>query len=54
VPGSYPNQLIIPNAGITNCVIENLPAGTYYFVVVAYDASGLESPHSAVVSTTLG
>jgi hypothetical protein len=53
-PGSYPNQLQIPNAGITSCVIENLPAGTYYFVAIAYDAVGLESAPSAAVSKTIG
>ena len=51
-PGSYSQQLQIPNPGITSCVIENLPAGTYYFVVIAYDSGDLESEHSAVVSTT--
>lgn len=53
-PGSYPNQLQIPNPGITSCVIENLPAGTYYFVAIAYDAGGLESAPSAAVSKTIG
>lgn len=53
-PGSYPNQLQIPNAGVTSCVIENLPAGTYHFVAIAYDASGLESAPSAAVSKTIG
>jgi hypothetical protein len=53
-PGSYPNQLQIPNAGITSCVIENLPAGTYHFVVIAYDSAGLQSEPSAVVSMVVG
>jgi hypothetical protein len=53
-PGSYPNLLQIPNPGITSCVIENLPAGTYYFVATAYDASGSESEYSAVVSKPIG
>jgi Putative Ig domain len=52
-PGSYPNQLQIANPGITSCVIENLPPGTYYFVATAYDSAGLESEHSAVVSKTI-
>ena len=52
-PGSYRNQLQIGNPGITSCVIEKLPAGTYYFVVIAYDAGGLESGNSAVVSKTI-
>jgi hypothetical protein len=52
-PGSYPNQLVIANPGITSCVIENLPAGTYFFVAVAYDSAGLESERSAPVSKTI-
>jgi hypothetical protein len=52
-PGSYPNQLEIGNPGITSCVIENLPPGTYYFVATAYDAGGVESGNSAVVSKTI-
>jgi hypothetical protein len=53
-PGSYPNLLQIPNPGITSCVIENLPAGTYYFVATAYDSNGSESEYSAVVSKPIG
>jgi hypothetical protein len=53
-PGSYPNQLQIPNPGITSCVIENLPAGTYYFVATAYDSDGRESEYSGVVTKTIG
>ena len=49
-PGNYPNTRQIANAGVTTAVIENLPAGTYYFVVTAYDTSGGESEFSAVVS----
>ena len=53
-PGSYTSQLQIPNPGITSCVIENLPPGTYYFVAIAYDSVGLESAPSAAVSKTIG
>lgn len=53
-PGSYPSQLQIPNPGITSCVIENLPAGTYYFVATAYDSDGRESEYSGVVTKTIG
>jgi hypothetical protein len=52
--GSYPNQVQIPNPGVTTCVIENLPPGTYYFVATAYDANGNESGYSAVVTKTIG
>jgi putative Ig domain-containing protein len=53
-PGSYPNQVQIANPGITSCVIENLPAGTYYFVATAYDSAGHESNFSGVVTKTIG
>src|SRR5688572_222315 len=52
-PGSYTQQLQIPNPGITSCVVENLPPGTYYFVAIAYDSGGLESAPSAVVSKNI-
>jgi hypothetical protein len=52
-PGSYPNQVQLPNPGITTCVIENLPRGTYYFVATSYDTSGSESQYSAVVTKTI-
>ena len=51
--GSFPNQVQISNPGITSCVIENLPAGTYYFVATAYDSNGNESGPSAVISKTI-
>ena len=54
VPGSYPNQVQIPNPGINSCVIENLPAGTYFFVATAYDSSGQEREYSGVVYKTIG
>ena len=53
-PGSLSNQVQIPNPGITSCVVENLPPGTYYFVAIAYDSLGLESAPSATVSKTIG
>lgn len=51
--GSYPNVVQIANPGITTLVVENLPAGTYYFVATAYDANGGESQFSGVVSKTI-
>lgn len=34
---------------ITNYTVSNLPAGSYYFTVSAYDIEGLESGFSSVV-----
>jgi hypothetical protein len=44
----------VPTPGLTNYVIDNLPAGTYYFSITSYTAAGAESAASAVISTTLG
>lgn len=51
--GSYPNQLTIPNGGLTSAVLENLPPATYYFVISAYDSQGMESANSSPVSKTI-
>lgn len=48
--GNYPNQISIDNPGITNYVVENLPADTYYFVSTAVNSSGVESNYSNVVT----
>jgi hypothetical protein len=41
------------NAGLTSYVVQNLSPGTYYFAVAAYNASGVESAQSSVVSKTI-
>lgn len=38
---------------VTTATLEGYPAGTYYFTVVAYDASGNESDYSNEVIATL-
>jgi hypothetical protein len=38
---------------VTTYTITNLPAGTYYFAVTAYNTAGLESGYSNEVSTTI-
>jgi hypothetical protein len=43
----------VANAGLTSYVIENLPAGTYYFGVEAYNSTGQTSSVSNVVSKTI-
>lgn len=48
------NQVIdISNVGITTYVIQGLPAGTWYFAVRAYTASGTESALSNIASKTI-
>jgi hypothetical protein len=51
--GNYPNLIGIPNGGLTSAVIENLPPSTYYFVISAYDTTGVESVNSSPVSKTI-
>ncbi len=52
-PGNYPNTRQITNPGVTTLVVDNLPAGTYYFVATAYDSDGRESDFSVVVSKSI-
>jgi hypothetical protein len=48
---SYSDSIQVSNSGLTTYVVQNLPAGTYYFAVTAYNASGKESSLSGEVST---
>jgi hypothetical protein len=48
---SYSDSIQVANAGLTTYVVQNLPAGKYYFAVTAYNASGKESSLSGEVST---
>ena len=43
----------VTNAGLTSYVIENLPAGTYYFGVEAYNSAGQTSSVSNIASKTI-
>lgn len=49
----YTSTIQITNPGITTYVVENLAAGTYYFVIAAYNSSGEDSGDSAQVSMTV-
>jgi hypothetical protein len=51
--GSYPNVIVIDNAGVTTYVVENLAPATYYFVTTAFDTTGAESDYSNVASKTI-
>ena len=44
----------LPTVGITEYVIDNLAAGTYYFSIRAYTSAGIESALSNIVSDTIG
>jgi hypothetical protein len=48
------NQVIdIASVGMTMYVVDNLTTGTYYFSIRAYNAAGVESELSNVVSSTI-
>jgi hypothetical protein len=51
VPGSYSTTIDVGMA--PSYSLSGLPAGTYYFVVTAYDAAGNESAPSNEVSKTI-
>jgi hypothetical protein len=48
---SYSDVIQVANPGLTDYVVQNLPKGTYYFAITAYNASGKESSLSEEVST---
>lgn len=49
----YSQTVSISNAGLTRYVVDNLPTGTYYFAITAYNAHGIESALSGEVTTTV-
>jgi hypothetical protein len=51
--GNYSNTIDVTNPGLTTYVVENLAKGTWYFVVSAFDAAGVESALSSPVSKTI-
>jgi hypothetical protein len=51
--GEYPNIVTINSPGVASYMIEQLSPGTYYLVMTAYDASGVESGRSHVAATTI-
>jgi hypothetical protein len=49
----YTQTVSVENAGLTRLVVDNLPSGTYYFAITAYNAQGLESPLSGEITAKL-
>ena len=48
---TYTQTIQVSNPGLTTYVVQNLPAGSYYFAVTSYNSSGVESSLSPEVST---
>jgi hypothetical protein len=49
----YSRTIALQNAGLTRYVVDNLPSGTYYFAITAYNSLGVESSLSGEVSTVV-
>jgi len=52
-PSDLSQSVEVTGADTTTYAVENLPAGTYYFAVAAYNTSGVESEQSNVGSKTI-
>jgi hypothetical protein len=52
-PNSFDNVIEVNTVGVTNFVVENLSAGTWYFAVSARDSSGAESGLSTPATKTI-
>ena len=51
--GYYPNRADVVDGSAQSAVVENVPVGSYYVVMTAYDVNGLESHYSSAISKTV-
>jgi hypothetical protein len=51
-PSDLTQSITVSGAATTTTEVKDLPAGTYYFAVSAYNAMGLESQQSNVTSAS--
>ncbi len=51
--GAYTKEIVLMNPGLTSYVVEGLIPATYYFVVRAINAEGIESENSNEASKTI-
>jgi len=51
--GTYNDQITINNPGISTYVVNNLPAGTWYFAITAHDSTGQSSGFSNQANKTI-
>jgi len=52
-PGNYSTPIIINGPGLSSFLVENLPISDWYFVMTAFNSSGIESSYSIEVSKTI-
>lgn len=50
---SYSQSIKLSNPGLSTYVVQNLPAGTYYFAISAYDSTGAQSSFSPEVAAAV-
>lgn len=50
---SYSQSIKVTNPGLSTYVVENLPAGKYYFAIAAVDSTGAQSSFSPEVAATV-
>ena len=51
--GDYPNRIDVNDGTAVQLTLNQLPLGTYYFVMTTYDVAGRESVFSPVVIKTV-
>lgn len=51
--GNYTQTINVANPGLTTYVVDNLPSGTYYFAMSAYDSTGNQSTMSGETSAAV-
>jgi hypothetical protein len=51
--GDYPNRIEIADGAATSVDVNEIPVGTYYFVMTTYDMDGRESSYSDEISKTV-
>jgi hypothetical protein len=52
-PGALTQTVQVTNPSVTTYLVENLPAGTWYFAIKAYNSAGIESSQSSPVSSVI-
>ena len=52
-PNALTSTVRISNPGISSYVIDNIPVGTHYFALAAFNASGVEGARTAVGSKNI-
>lgn len=52
-PDALHPEAVVADPGATRYVVRKLPKGTHYFAVRSYDADGVESDATPVVSKTI-